>query len=86
MLRDGVALQQQKALLNLETFRDLRQGLEHKAVLLLESSRSEPNEEAVRKRLNKQRDHLFTFLDHDLSSKTRTGSAQFLLFFRKCKD
>src|ERR1700682_3196833 len=46
-------------------FRDLRQGLEHKAVLLLESSRSEPNEEAVRKRLNKQRDHLFTFLDHD---------------------
>jgi transposase len=65
MLRDGVALQQHKALLNLETFRDLRQGLEHKAVLLLESSRSEPNEEAVRKRLNKQRDHLFTFLDHD---------------------
>jgi transposase len=29
------------------------------------SERSEPSEEAVRNRLNKQRDHLFTFLDHD---------------------
>src|SRR4030088_185071 len=47
MLRDGVALQQHKALPNLETFRDLRQGLEHKAVLLLESSRSEPNEDEI---------------------------------------
>jgi transposase len=37
----------------------------HKAVQLLEPPRSEPNEEAVRKRINKQRDHLFTFLDHD---------------------
>ena len=27
--------------------------------------RSEPSEEAVRNRLQKQRDHLFTFLDHD---------------------
>ena len=65
MLRAAVALQQQKAELSLETFSALRQALEHKAVQLLESSRSEPNEEAVRKRLQKQRDHLFTFLDHD---------------------
>jgi hypothetical protein len=65
MLRAAVALQQQKAELSLETFTDLRQALEHKAVQLLESPRSEPNEEAVRKRLQKQRDHLFTFLDHD---------------------
>src|ERR1700675_3359276 len=50
---------------NLETFADLRQALQHKAVQLLEPPRSEPNEEAVRKRLHKQRDHLFTFLDHD---------------------
>jgi transposase len=27
--------------------------------------RSEPNEEVLRNRLNKQRDHLFTFLDYD---------------------
>ena len=65
MLRAAVALQQQKAELSLETFSALRQALEHKAVQLLESPRSEPNEEAVRKRLQKQRDHLFTFLDHD---------------------
>jgi len=65
MLRAAVALQQQKADLSLEIFSALRQALEHKAVQLLEPPRSEPNEEAVRKRLNKQRDHLFTFLDHD---------------------
>jgi transposase len=65
MLRAAVALQEQKALLSLETFRDLRQALEHNAVQLLEPARSEPNEEAVRNRLNKQRDHLFTFLHHD---------------------
>jgi hypothetical protein len=43
----------------------LRQALERKAVQLLNSPRSEPSEEAVRNRLQKQRDHLFTFLDHD---------------------
>src|SRR6201993_2321683 len=65
MLRAAVALQEQKAELRLEIFRDLRQALEHKAVQLLEAPRSEPNEEAVRNRLHKQRDHLFTFLDHE---------------------
>src|SRR6516162_10945040 len=65
MLRAAVALQKQKADLSLESFSDLRQALERKAVQLLQVPRSEPNEEAVRKRLNKQRDHLFTFLDHD---------------------
>ena len=65
LLRAAVALQQQKADFNLETFRDLRQALQCKAVQLLEPLRSEPNEEAVRNRLHKQRDHLFTFLDHD---------------------
>ena len=65
MLRAAVALQKQKADLSLETFGELRLALQHKAVQLLELPRSEPNEEAVRKRLHKQRDHLFTFLDHD---------------------
>lgn len=65
LLRAAVALQQQKADFNLETFRDLRQALQCQAVQLLEPPRSEPNEEAVRHRLHKQRDHLFTFLDHD---------------------
>ena len=65
MLRAAVALQKQKAELSPQTFSDLRQALQHKAVQLLEPPRSEPNEEAVRNRLHKQRDHLFTFLDHD---------------------
>src|SRR5215831_17268005 len=65
MLRAAVALQKQKADLSLESFSALRQALQHKALQLLEPPRSEPNEEAVRRRLNKQRDHLFTFLDHD---------------------
>jgi hypothetical protein len=65
MLRAAAALQDQKALLSPGTFDNLRQALQHKALQLLEPPRSEPNEEAVRNRLNKQRDHLFTFLDHD---------------------
>ncbi len=42
MLRAAVALQEQKAELSLETFSDLRQALEHKAVQLLEATRSNP--------------------------------------------
>jgi transposase len=53
MLRAAVVLQGHKAELSPQT------------VQLLEPPRSEPNEEAVRNRLHKQRDHLFTFLDHD---------------------
>jgi transposase len=65
MLRAAVVLQGQKAELSPQTFSALRQALQRKAVQLLEPPRSEPNEEAVRNRLHKQRDHLFTFLDHD---------------------
>src|ERR1700726_4840953 len=42
-----------------------RRRLQRQAVQLLEPPRSEPTEESVRLRLYKQRDHLFTFLDHD---------------------
>jgi transposase len=65
MLRAAVALQKEKAQLSMQTFRDLRQALQRQAVQLLEPPRSEPTEESVRLRLYKQRDHLFTFLDHD---------------------
>jgi transposase len=65
MLRAAVALQGHKAECDPQNFNDLRQALERKAVQLLDSPRSEPSEEAVRNRLDKQRDHLFTFLDHD---------------------
>jgi transposase len=54
MLRGAVALQAQKPECDPESFQALRQALER-------SPRSEPSEEAVRNRLAKQRDHLFTF-------------------------
>lgn len=65
MLRAAVVLQQQKADLDPQTFSGLRQALHRRAAQLLDLPRSEPSEEAVRNRLAKQRDHLFTFLDHD---------------------
>ncbi len=65
LLRAAVTLQGQKAECDPQSFHALRQALERKAVQLLDAPRSEPNEEAVRNRLNKQRDHLFTFLDYD---------------------
>ena len=61
MLRAAVALKGQKAECDPQNFHALRQALERQAVQLLDSPRSEPCEEAVRNRLNKQRDHLFTF-------------------------
>lgn len=65
MLRAAVALQGHKAQCDPQSFHHLRQSLQRRAVQLLDSPRSEPSEEAVRNRLQKQRDHLFTFLDHD---------------------
>jgi len=65
MLRAAVALQTYKPECDPQNYNQLRQALECKAAQLLNSPRSEPCEEAVRNRLNKQRDHLFTFLDHD---------------------
>jgi hypothetical protein len=64
LLRAAVALQEHKAQSDQQSFAQLRQALECKAAQLLDAPRSEPSEEAVRNRLNKQRDHLFTFLDH----------------------
>jgi transposase len=65
MLRAALALHGHKTQCDPQSFHDLRQALERKAGQLLDSPRSEPSEEAVRNRLQKQRDHLFTFLDHD---------------------
>ena len=65
MLRAAVALHGQKTECDPQSFSALRQALQRKAVQLLDSPRREPCEEAVRNRLFKQRDHLFTFLDHD---------------------
>ena len=47
-----------------ERFRPMRAALEQAADRLLNHARDDPLEERVRNRLFKQRDHLFTFLDH----------------------
>jgi transposase len=70
LLHAAAALKGQKAQCDPQSFHSLRQALEDKAAQLLEAPRSEPNEEAVRKRLHKQRDHLFTFLYHEAVEAT----------------
>jgi hypothetical protein len=58
MLRAAVVLKEYKAHLDAQTFSGLYQALQRKAAQLLDTPRREPTEEAVRKRLHKQRDHL----------------------------
>ncbi len=59
-----------KAQLPLERFRPMRAALEQAADRLLNHARDDPLEERVRNRLFKQRDHLFTFLDHEAVEAT----------------
>jgi transposase len=48
-----------------DLFRRSYHTLQQQADRLLATCRDQPQEEAVRQRLAKQRDHLFTFLDHE---------------------
>jgi len=50
--------------------RDTRNGLTARARELLSRPRGDPLEEAIRRRLEKQEDHLFTFLDHSAVDAT----------------
>ena len=59
-----------KAQLPLERFGPMRAALEQAADRLLNHPRDDPLEERVRNRLFKQRDHLFTFLDHEAVEAT----------------
>ena len=65
LLRAATALKKQKPDMAPESFASLRATLMHNADKLLDAPRKQPQEESVRMRLYKQRDHLFTFLDHD---------------------
>jgi hypothetical protein len=47
-----------------ERFASMRRALEHAADRLLNDQRDDPLEQSIRNRLFKQREHLFTFLDH----------------------
>ncbi|MBM3852525.1 MAG: IS66 family transposase, partial [Verrucomicrobia bacterium] len=70
LLRAATALKTAQPELDAARCAEQRQALEKTAATLLETPRSEPSEEAVRLRLSKQRDHLFTFLDHPAVAAT----------------
>jgi transposase len=65
MLKDAMQLEKEKTTLSTEEFAARRSELNSRADQLLQSEREEKAEEKIRNRLFKQRDHLFTFLDHD---------------------
>lgn len=70
LLRGAAALKAVQPQLAPARFSEHRHALEKNAASLLDTPRSEASEEAVRQRLAKQRDHLFTFLDHPAVNAT----------------
>ena len=66
LLKTAMAIKELKNQTEPKTYKKWCENLEKRAnVLLLTQPRGQPQEEAVRNRLFKQRDHLFTFLYHD---------------------
>ena len=66
LLQTAMAIKELKTQTEPETYQQWCENLEKRAdALLLTKPRGQPQEEAVRNRLSKQRDHLFTFLYHD---------------------
>jgi transposase len=70
LLLAAQALKAQKATLPDGEFARMRRALERSADPLLASATVEPLEQRIANRLRKQRDHLFTFLDHDAVDAT----------------
>lgn len=64
LLHGAMGLQAESEKLRAEERIARRRGLEVAAAALLDQPRADPAEERLRARLFKQRDHLFTFLDH----------------------
>ncbi len=65
LLQGAMALKEVQADLPADERTQRRAALEANADQLLARPRSQGLEERVRQRLSKQRDHLFTFLDHE---------------------
>ena len=65
LLKDAMDLKPFRELVVPEQFDDFISELEDRARILLATPRDDPGEEAIRNRLEKQDDHLFTFLRHD---------------------
>lgn len=70
LLHDAMELKKEKPDNTPEEFAAARSELDRRSQQLLEPDRDEPAEQKIRNRLYKQRDHLFTFLDHDLVDAT----------------
>ena len=70
LLHAAQALKAAKAALPDGEFARLRRALERSADNLLDSATTDPLEQRIANRLRKQRDHLFTFLDHDAVEAT----------------
>lgn len=64
LLRDGIALKKAAAEITPDEFTAERRTLGTRAKALLANPRGDPLEEKLRKRLAKQQEHLFTFLDN----------------------
>ncbi len=64
LLHDAMKLKKDKPGKTPEEFAAARAELDRRAADLLEPEREPPAEQKIRNRLFKQRDHLFTFLDH----------------------
>lgn len=64
LLKEAMALKESPREMEAQKQSDCRRALERRADELLTLPRSQGLEERVRRRLCKQRDHLFTFLDH----------------------
>lgn len=70
LLHAAQALKAQTATLPDGEFARMRLALEQSADHLLASATTDPLEQRIANRLRKQRDHLFTFLDHDAVDAT----------------
>src|SRR5579872_438651 len=83
LLVGAMALKSERASLSAEAVARMRQALEANADRLLDTPRTAANagdaapvEEKLRQRLLKQRDHLFTFLDHEADATNNLAERQ----------
>jgi hypothetical protein len=70
LLKGAMVFKKLKPQLAPAEWAEIRSGLERRAEHLLLPARGDPLEQAVANRLRKQRDHLFTFLDHEAVDAT----------------
>ncbi len=78
LLQDAIACKQQQGKLSAEAYQDGYIKLAIRSAKLLRKPRSSPAEESIGQRLEKQADHLFTFLLHELVPATNNAAERSL--------